>query len=366
VATVAHYTERWLELSAGFVATHVERSRHRPVVISRDGWLNLDTFGQRPRHTIAPLRRRTPEPLKAAELKAYLRTLLIACGIDLVHVHFGYAANDVVGVTRDRPYVLSLHGHDVTGLLAGDPGRYRRVAAAVDAVIVPSRFLRDAAAAAGFAADRVHVIPSGVDTAFFTPVEPPAGPPVVAFVGRLVEKKGIDTLLAAWPSIVAGVPEAELHVVGDGPLRQRVEDAVTDRGDVRYDAPDARRPREQVRDLLRRAAVVVTPSHVGADGDSESLLLVNLEAAACGRPVVSSRHGGIPEYVEDGITGVLVEPADATTFAAAVVALLRDPPRAAALGAAARNRVGQWDVGGCTARVDDLYDELLRPRRDRK
>jgi glycosyltransferase involved in cell wall biosynthesis len=360
VTTVAHYLERWLELSAGFVASHVQHSRHRGVVISRDGWLNLDAFDVQPRHALTPVRRRVPDPLKSTALRAHLALVLARERADVVHVHFGYAAADVVATARRRPYVLSLHGHDVTGLLEGHPDRYRGVAPSVDAVVVPSEFLAGAAFAAGFDRDRIRVIPSGVDTEFFTPTPLPDGPPVVAYVGRFVEKKGIDTLFAAWPAIANAVPEAQLHLLGDGPLRHLVPT-----GDPRITAatPDPSRRHEQVRDLIRRATVVVTPSHTGADGDSESLLLVNLEAGASGRPVVSTRHGGIPEYVANGRSGLLVPEAYPSGFAEAVIRLLRDRDLARRLGADAVDHVRQWDVRTCTALVDDLYDELLLARR---
>jgi colanic acid/amylovoran biosynthesis glycosyltransferase len=363
VSTVAHYLERWLELSAGFIAAHVNQSRHHGVVISRDGWLELDAFDYHPRHSLSPLRSRTPDRLKPWLLRAQLATLLSAHRADLVHVHFGYAAGDVIEATGRRPFVLSLHGHDVTGLLNDDADRYRHVAGAVDAVIVPSHFLATAAARAGFPTDLIRIIPSGVDTTYFRPSPLPDGPPIIGFVGRFVEKKGIDTLISAWPTIAAAAPDARLHLLGDGPLRQLVP---VDDERITHIAPQARQRREQVRDLLQRATVVVTPSHRAADGDSESLLLVNLEAGASGRPVVSTHHGGIPEYVADGRTGLLVEQADSSAFADAVVRLLGDRDLAQSLGATAPAYVAQWDVRRCTARVDDLYDELLRTRRRRK
>ncbi|MBV9484418.1 MAG: glycosyltransferase [Frankiaceae bacterium] len=357
MTTVAHYLERWLELSAGFVAAHVEHSRHRGVVISRDGWLNLDAFDHRPRHSLSPIRSRTPERHKARALRLQLGAVLAAERADIVHVHFGYAATDALAVTRRRPFVLSLHGHDVTGLLHDEPDRYRGVAPHVNAVIVPSQFLAATATAAGFAEDRICVVPSGVDTEFFTPTPLPDGPPVVAFVGRLIAKKGIPTLLDAWRTIGTAVPDASLELVGDGPLRGLIP---TDDARITWHAPEPRRRREQVRDLIRRATVVVTPSETGPDGDSESLLLVNLEAAASGRPVVSTQHGGIPEYVATGTTGLLVPEADPGALGDAVIRVLQDRSLAMSLGEAGVPHAKQWDVRTCTSRVDDLYEELLR------
>lgn len=360
MATVAHYLERWLEVSAGFVAAHVEHSRHRAVVIARDGWVMPLAYDHRPRYSLAAVRGRAPERLKAPVLHGQLAALLAARRVDVVHVHFGYPAADVLPATRRRPYVLSLHGHDVTGLLSAEPHRYRRVSGAVDAVVVPSRFLAERATAAGFEPERIRVIPSGVDLDFFTATPAPAEP-VVGFVGRLVPKKGIDTLMSAWPSVVQAVPDARLVVLGDGPCRHLLP---ADDSTISVRRPDAARGPAQAGEVIRESAVVVTPSHPGPDGDSESLLLVNLEAAACARPVVSTVHGGIPEYVTSGRTGLLVPPADPAALAAELVRLLRDRDLAQRLGATARVEVAQWDVRRCTARVDDLYDELLA-RRDR-
>jgi glycosyltransferase involved in cell wall biosynthesis len=359
--TVAHYLERWLELSAGFVAAQVARSRHEGVVISRDGWTCLDAFPWEPRHSLNRLRDPTPQRWKADVLRWQLRRLIRTTHADLVHVHFGYPASDVLSVIGPRlPYVLSLHGHDITGLVAAQPDRYAAVTPVVDRVIVPSQFLAEKAAAVGFEADRISVIPSGVDTHFFTPTPLPNDPPVVAFIGRLVEKKGLDVLLAAWPDIVDEVPDASLVVLGDGPLANLLATAPAS---VTHVAPRPADRHEQVRDVIRWATVVVSPSRTADDGDSDSLLLVNLEAGASGRPVVSTRHGGIPEYVEDATTGLLVPEGDSSALAAAVVRILKDRREAQRLAANAVSHVSQWEVARCAAQVDDCYDELIARRK---
>ncbi|HVV75169.1 MAG TPA: glycosyltransferase [Mycobacteriales bacterium] len=358
---VAHYLERWLELSAGFIAAQVERSRHDGYVVSRDGWVNREAFPVTHGSSLHRLRDAAPERLKYAALRGQLQPLLLARRIDLVHVHFGYAAKDVLDVTRHRPFVLSLHGHDVTGLVTEQPGCYAGVPAAVDAVIVPSRFLATAAERAGFDPETMRVIPSGVDTSYFTPTPIPDGPPIVAFIGRLVEKKGLDVLLEAWQLVRAEFRGATLVVLGDGALSHLLDD----RDDtVRHLKPDPSRRHEQVRDLIRSAQLVVSPSRTAANGDSESLLLVNLEAGASARPVVTTRHGGIPEYVEDDRNGMLVAENDARQLAAMIVYVLDQPSVAARLAQAGVEQAARWDVRRCAALVDDLYDELAdRPRK---
>jgi glycosyltransferase involved in cell wall biosynthesis len=245
--------------------------------------------------------------------------------------------------------VVSLHGHDAT---SRPPSHYAQIAPASAAVVVPSAFLAGHATRLGFDAGRVHVIPSGVDTTFFTPTDLQDGPPTAVFVGRLVEKKGVDVLMEAWRSVRRAVPDAQVIVLGDGPLASMVT------GDgVRHERPDPARRHQQVRELLAAATVVVQPSRTAGDGDAESLLLVNLEAQASGRALVTTRHGGIPEFVDDSST-VLVDEGDADALADALVAVLRDRTLAARLGAAGPAVAARFDVRSCTARVDDLYDRL--------
>ena len=91
---------------------------------------------------------------------------------------------------------------------------------------------------------------------------------------------------------------------------------------------------------------------------------MNLEAGASGRPVVSTQHGGIPEYVKDDHSGLLVPEGDAEALAAGIIRVLRDRALAERLAAGGVEQANTWDVNACAARMDDLYDELLaRPRK---
>jgi len=291
-----------------------------------------------------------------------LRTIAGLHRSELVHVHFGYVTGDVVSfVERARlPLVLSLHGDDATALPLRQPGHYDAVRDAVDAVIVPSQFLATAARSLGFAPERVHVIPVGVDTTFFTPTPLPSHP-VVTFVGRLVEKKGVDVLLQAWPEVVGKVPGARLDVLGAGPLADVL--LTGDEPSVRHVPPQPNRRGEQVRDLIRGSRVVVSPSRTAASGDAESLLLVNLEAQASGRPVVTTRHGGIPEFVAPDESALVVPENDAAALADALVELLTQDRLAERLGAAGARVAARFDVRRCVEQVDGLYDALLTERR---
>ncbi len=173
------------------------------------------------------------------------------------------------------------------------------------------------------AASRMHRIVMGVDAAGFDRREPYDGDGTVVGVGRLVEKKGFEHLIAA-----AALADADLLrrvvIVGDGRLREALSRRVEELGLAdRIELVGAKRPAE-VRQLLERAALLAMPSVVAPDGDRDSMPVVVKEALAMGVPVVASREVGLPEVVRDE-WGRLVAPGDPESLAAAIQELLRLP-----------------------------------------
>jgi glycosyltransferase involved in cell wall biosynthesis len=170
--------------------------------------------------------------------------------------------------------------------------------------------------------------------------EPPAGQPETAsvlFVGALERVKGVDVLLDAWQLVRDGHPEVRLVIVGKGSMEEEVRRRAAGNSDIEMVGSV---PRETLRELIDAATLVVLPSR------SEGLGRVVLEASARSRPVVASRVGGIPELVEDGETGVLVQPEDAAALAAAVLRILDDPAAATEMGERGRRRALSLDPAG--------------------
>ncbi len=353
---VLHFAADWLPVSEVFVHDLLRHLPRPGVVVAANPLRNTDRFPFPHVGSFAAVERWLhPKALRPAAVTAVLAATAARHRCGLVHAHHGYRVEQLLGVVRRRrlPLVLSLHGHDVTGYLEQRPDAYRQVRGRAAAVVVPSRFLAGLAADAGFPAERIRVLPSGVDTGFFRPTPLPDGPPEVLFVGRFVAKKGIDTLAAAWPQVQAAVPDARLRLLGLGPLEALARSIP---GAVHVElSPD----RVAVRDAMRRCRLVVTPSHRAGDDAVESLLMVNVEAQASGRPVVTTRHGGIPEYVAADRTALVVPEADAGALAAAVVRLLRQPALARRLGEAGPAHVAWLDVRRAATRMDALYAELL-------
>jgi glycosyltransferase involved in cell wall biosynthesis len=181
----------------------------------------------------------------------------------------------------------------------------------------------------GHPAEKVEIIHNGVDPALFAPGAP-AGAMTIGIVAVLREEKDHATLLRAMRMVVDEVPEAHLLVIGDGPLRPALEElarrlGIT--GNVTFAGS-----RSDVAALLPALDVAVLSS------TTECFPMAVLEAMACGVPVVGTAVGGVPEMIEDGVTGHLVPPRHPRAMADALVKVLRDPARAA-MGRAARDRV---------------------------
>jgi glycosyltransferase involved in cell wall biosynthesis len=243
----------------------------------------------------------------------------------------GWAAVQL-GHGTGLPVVIQVHGSDILGL-SRYPRRSRGTVEALrqaDAIVAVSRDLMERVVALGADARRVRVIYDGVDTELFHP-----GPrdearvrlarelelrgPVVLFIGNLVPVKGLEVLIDAFVRLAGqGVAFTGL-LIGQGPLRSRLESQVTRRGlrdRVRLLGP---RPHEQLPDWYRAADLFVLPSH------SEGVPIVLLEAAACGTPYVASRVGGIPEIAHLGPSR-LVPSGDAEALAEAIQFALANPP----------------------------------------
>jgi len=161
------------------------------------------------------------------------------------------------------------------------------------------------------------------------PVDAPSRP-VALFAGAFERYKAVDVLIEAWASIAREVPDAELVMAGDGPMRDEIERRAFELGLASSVVFVGRVPKERVRELLDEASVLLLPSR------SEGLPRVVFEAFARARPVVATPVGGVAELVRDHETGRLVPVDDAGALAAATIGLMRDPAAARRMGEAAR------------------------------
>jgi glycosyltransferase involved in cell wall biosynthesis len=255
---------------------------------------------------------------------------------DVVHAHF---ANEPAAAACELanaigvPFTFTAHGHDI--YRRPPPDFAARAARAAAVITVSQANARAIAERFGVPAARLRVIPCGVDTAYFHPNGPPATPPWIVCVARLVPVKNLELLLVACAQLRdRGVP-FRAEIVGDGRTR---DDLVASRTRLRLVEVVhlvGAATQQQVRRHWQRATVAVLTSV------SEGMPVSLMEAAACGVPAVATAVGGVPELVDDGTSGVLVPAGDASALAAALESLLRDRAFAARLGRAARRTVEQ-------------------------
>jgi len=201
----------------------------------------------------------------------------------------------------------------------------------VDQFLAPSRFVAEQFIAFGFPAERLTVLPNFTTLDVATDAAEDGS---VLFAGRLVEVKGVLTLLAAWRASRAR-KRFRLCIAGDGPLLQPIARFISEHGLDEVDVLGPL-PRPDLDRRMSAASVVVVPSQW-----YEPFSLVVLEAQARARCVVASAAGGIPELVEDGVTGLLVPPGDERALAGALDRAVEEPGLATALGRAARSAAEQ-------------------------
>ncbi len=306
-------------------------------------------------------------PLATLAVRRAVSARLTALRYDALHAHW-LVPNAVAVADLARrhsvPLTVSLHGSDVFVAERVAPVRAlaSRALAASGSVTACSEDLRRRAHALGAPPARSHLVPYGVDVEAFSPAAatdgargrlgvPEDGFLVVA-VGRLVAKKGFDTLLEA----VARTGGVRVLIAGEGDLRDSLA-AQAQRLGVRLHLPGAL-DRRTVAAALAAADMVVVPSVVDAAGNVDGLPNALLEALAAGRPVIASRVAGIPDVVEDGRNGLLVPPADAEALTAALRRLLREPETRQRLGDEARHLATtrlSWDEVG--RRFEECYAE---------
>ena len=176
---------------------------------------------------------------------------------------------------------------------------------------------------------------------------------IVGCVARLEAEKGHRTLLEAWPAVLARVPEARLLVVGEGSLRDDLERQAAQLGIADRVVFAGRR--DDIPAVTAALDVAVLPSYREAQG------LVVLEAMALSRPIVASNVGGIPEMIEDGVSGLLVPPHDPAALADAIARLLLDHPLADTLARNGHDVVHERFSAELMVRtVEDIYDDGAR------
>jgi len=293
----------------------------------------------------------------------------------LIHAHYAVDACHALPIAKRLgvPLVVTCHGYDV----AQDEDRIRKPSPTwkrylrrrqelyqhADRFIAVSTYIRTCMLAKGFPAERITVLPIGIDTAVFDGISDRRDPNTVLFVGRVDPDKGIHDLLTAMTQVKARLPRARLEVIGGGSqLSAAQELAATLPFETVFYGPCAQ---AVVRDRLRSCTLLCVPSRTGASGAQEALGLVFGEAQAMRVPVVTYRIGGIPEIVQHGTTGLLVTEGDVAGLADAITTILADRTMQEHMGEAGRTKIVEsYALSDCIVRLEKFYDDVIagRPR----
>lgn len=280
-----------------------------------------------------------------------------AQGCDVIHCNWTLSAIAawLGSWVHRRPMVVTVQGSDIYQAPSFAPVRVmtRLALNGMGRVLTLSRSLAEATAALGIAPDRITILPNGVDTNLFRPAAIEREP-MLLFVGSLIERKGVATLIKAMHAVSPYFPEHRLVLAGDGPQQPMLENLARELGEAERVVFLGAQSQPQVADLMRRARIFVLASV------EEGLGVVLLEALASGTPCVASNVGGIPDIVTPSV-GVLVPPADVTALAAAIRQLLADPQQIEAMRQSARQRaLERFSWSSIAERLLSIYADVIR------
>jgi L-malate glycosyltransferase len=287
--------------------------------------------------------------------------------LDVLHVHYAiphattaWLAREMLGPTRRLKVITTLHGTDIT--LVGQEASFHAITKfsieKSDAVTAVSTYLREETIRAfGCEQCRISVIPNFVKLDEYKPRESedgdglrPPGHKLITHISNFREVKRVKDVIRVFARIRKAMP-ATLLMIGDGPERDDAERESRElevAGDVRFLGR-----LDSVAGLLQQSDLFVLPTQ------SESFGLAALEAMACGVPVVGSRAGGLPEVVEDGVSGILEPPGSVEAMGRRAVELLRDPARHRGMVDAAITRARLFDADRIVPMYESLYREVI-------
>jgi glycosyltransferase involved in cell wall biosynthesis len=307
---------------------------------------------------------RRPLTFYASEARALGRQLE-TLGARLLHIYFGHMGVHLVPYLERAalPSVVSFHGADAQ--VDHDQAAYaalsRRMFARVRLVLVRSESIARRLEAFGCDPAKVRLHRTGVplgEIALRVRSAPVDGAWHCVQACRLIAKKGLRTTLRAFAELAREFPRARLSIAGEGALREELRSFAAELGVGERVTFAGFVSQEKLRALFEAAHLFVHPSEIGPDGDQEGVPNSMLEAMASGLPVVATRHGGIPEAVEDGKSGLLVEERDHAGLAAAMRRLAHEPGLLERMSRAAGDRVrAEFDIQAQARVLERLYEE---------
>ena len=232
-----------------------------------------------------------------------------------------------------------------------------------DFFLTNCEFFRKRAIKLGCDEDKIVILGSGIDCSkfAFTPrYFPEDGKVRIATTGRLVEKKGIEYGIRAMASLAKDHPNIEYNIIGDGELREDFDRLINELNIGHIVKLVGWKQQEELIEILDNSHILIAPSVTASDGNQDAPVNTLKEAMAMGLPVIGTYHGGIPELLEDGISGLLVPERDSKAIAEKVSYLIKHPEIWTDMGKAGRDRVEEkYDMHELNKQLVDIYRSVL-------
>ncbi len=307
-----------------------------------------------------------PWQISPGELRA-LTNVLERRNAQLLHIYFGQIAVHLLPLIRawEKPSIVSFHGADA--IVEMDKPAYReatrQMLAAVKFVLVRSESLRRAVVDLGCDERKIEVQHTGIPLDEFPFRERSLrqnGEWRFVQAGRLIEKKGLPVTLRAFASFLKRYPNATLTIAGEGPLLGQLLDLARELKIDNRVSFTGFISQEQLRQLYYASHIFLHPSETGPDGNQEGIPNSMLEAMASGLPVFATQHGGIPEAIKNGESGVLVREHNHEELGRGLLDAVQDPgflSRIARTGAEVVRK--NFDLAAQARRLEDIYLRLI-------
>src|SRR5581483_7648686 len=286
---------------------------------------------------------------------------------DVMHIYFGHTGVHLLPFIKgwEKPCIVSFHGMDVQ--TRADKPEYeaqlRELLQVTPLVLARSFSLRDRLIALGCPPDKIRINRTGIpleDFPFKTRTAPANRAWRFVQACRLIPKKGLRTALRAFAQFRKRFPEAHFSIAGEGPMRKELEQFIWELGLTGAVTLRGFLGQTELCELYAQSHVFVHPSEITEDQNQEGVPNSMLEAMSTGLPVLATLHGGIPEAVENGRTGLLVPERDDEALFNAMIELTSSPERLFALGRAASEAVGEnFEHETQIRKLESYYDEAV-------
>jgi colanic acid/amylovoran biosynthesis glycosyltransferase len=297
-----------------------------------------------------------------------IRRILIRRDPELIHVYFGNTGVHLLPLLRqwDRPWVVSFHGMDVQSRPKekGYDQKLCELLQLAPLVLVRSQSLANRLQDLGCATDKIRLNRTGIPLQNFPWIEralPAEGKWQLIQACRLVEKKGLLTTLATFRRFVSDYPNSRLVIAGEGPLRDALMKRINELSLENQVTLAGFLSQDELRRIYGESHIFIHPSELAADSNQEGIPNSMLEAMASGLPVVATRHGGIPEAVQEGLDGILVPERDESALYEALLKLAAQPDLWQRMARQASRSVAEnFEQRQQIARLEAAYSEAIQ------